>query len=67
VRVHLLPGTQWRYAGGGTTVGQLAVTELVGKPFPEIMRDLVLGPLGMTDSTYEQPLPASRSAAALGE
>jgi CubicO group peptidase (beta-lactamase class C family)/dienelactone hydrolase len=64
VRVNLLPGTQWRYAGGGTTVGQLAVTELVGKPFPEIMRELVLGPLGMSDSTYEQPLPAARSAAA---
>ncbi len=27
------------------------------KPFAEVMRDTVLGPLGMNASTYEQPLP----------
>jgi hypothetical protein len=31
-----------------------------GKPFPEIMNETILGPLRMTASTYEQPLPASR-------
>jgi len=28
------------------------------QPFPELLRDLVLDPLGMAHSTYEQPLPA---------
>jgi dienelactone hydrolase/CubicO group peptidase (beta-lactamase class C family) len=64
VRVNLVPGTQVRYAGGGTTVAQLAVTELLGKPFAQIMGETVLVPLGMADSTYEQPLPASRTSAA---
>jgi CubicO group peptidase (beta-lactamase class C family) len=64
VRVNLVPGTQFRYAGGGTTVAQLAVTEQLGKPFPHLMADAVLLPLGMADSTYEQPLPASHAGAA---
>jgi len=36
------------------------------KPFPQIMQETVLTPLGMTHSTYEQPLPpalAPKSAA----
>jgi len=62
--VNILPGVQFRYAGGGTTVAQQLVTDVVGKPFPRIMRELVLDPLGMKDSTYEQPLPPDRAAAA---
>ncbi len=27
--------------------------------FPHLMSETVLGPLGMTNSTYEQPLPES--------
>jgi CubicO group peptidase (beta-lactamase class C family) len=67
VRVNLIPGTQFRYAGGGTTVAQQAVMDVLGLPFAEIMRTLVLDPLGMHASTYEQPLPeARRQAAATG-
>lgn len=57
VRVDLEPGTKFRYSGGGTTVMQLALTETLRKPFPEIVKETVLGPVGMKDSTYEQPLP----------
>jgi len=64
VRVNVLPGTEWRYSGGGITVGQLALTDLLRQPFPALMQELVLGPLGMADSTYEQPLPPARAAAA---
>ena len=38
---------------------QLALTELTGQPFAEFMRDTVLGPLGMADSSYEQPPTAA--------
>ena len=62
VRVDTTPGALWRYAGGGTTVQQLVLTDRTGEPFPVLMNRLVLSPIGMTRSTYEQPLPESRWA-----
>jgi CubicO group peptidase (beta-lactamase class C family) len=41
---------------------QLLMTDVTGEAFPALMRRLVLDPLGMTASTYEQPLPAARAA-----
>jgi CubicO group peptidase (beta-lactamase class C family) len=61
VFVDLIPSLQFRYSGGGTTIAQLAITDIIGRPFPELMRELVLAPLGMEDSGYEQP-PLSRLA-----
>ena len=61
VEVNILPGTQFRYSGGGTTVAQQALVDLLKKPFPQIMDELVFQPLGMIDSTYEQPLPKRRA------
>ncbi|MGH7471284.1 MAG: serine hydrolase [Longimicrobiales bacterium] len=61
VRVDVEPGTIWRYAGGGTTVMQLLLTDVTGKAFPQLMRERVLERAGMTASTYEQPLPAERA------
>lgn len=58
VRVDLDPGTRYRYSGGGYTIAQLAMTDVTGQPFPALMQKLVLGPLQMKESTYEQPLPA---------
>jgi hypothetical protein len=60
VRVNALPGLQFRYSGGGTSIVQQALMDVTGLPFPELMRELVLGPLGMEHSTYEQPLPQAR-------
>ena len=62
VRVNLVPGTTWRYSGGGYTVMQLLTSDLTGKSFPDYMRENVLLPLGMTNSTYAQPLPADWAA-----
>lgn len=56
------PYQAYKYSGGGVTIMQLALTDLTGKPFAEIMRSLVLDPLGMKDSSYEQPLPAERAS-----
>lgn len=64
VVVDLLPGTQFRYSGGGTTIAQQAVVDVTGKPFPELMRALVLDPLGMEDSSFAQPLPPALAARA---
>lgn len=57
IRVDTLPGLQYRYSGGGYCVLRQLLCEVTGKPFPALMRELVLDPLGMHESTYEQPLP----------
>jgi CubicO group peptidase (beta-lactamase class C family) len=64
VFVNILPGSQLRYSGGGTTAAQQLVVDVLGRPFPKIMQELVLGPLGMKRSTYEQPLPDDRASSA---
>ena len=60
IRVDTTPGAIWRYSGGGYTVVQLLVADVVGESFPQVLQDRVLEPFGMTLSTYEQPLPESR-------
>jgi len=69
VRVDTTPGAIVRYSGGGTTIEQLVMTDVTGEPFPALMKRLVLDPIGMRESTFEQPLPAARAqqaAAAYG-
>ena len=56
VRVDLLPGSRWRYSGGGFTVMQQLVVDVTRKPYPEFMKEVVLAPLGMESSSFEQPL-----------
>lgn len=58
VRVFKEPGESWMYSGGGYTIMQLMITDTEGASFPETMQANVLNPLGMTRSTYENPLPA---------
>jgi CubicO group peptidase (beta-lactamase class C family) len=57
IRVDVVPGTVWRYSNEGYAVLQTLMSDVTGKAFPEIMKELVLRPAGMTQSTYEQPLP----------
>ncbi len=56
------PFQAYKYSGGGVTLMQLALTDLTGKPFAQMMREMVLDPLAMRDSSYEQPQPADRAA-----
>ena len=54
------PLTSYKYSGGGVTLAQLLMTDVLKRPFPEILRDTVLAPIGMTSSAYEQPLSPER-------
>jgi CubicO group peptidase (beta-lactamase class C family) len=64
IRVDVVPGSRWRYSGGGFVILQTLVSDVTGKPFPEIMSETVLGPAGMNHSTFEEPLPKVRAAEA---
>ena len=57
VTVFRKPGERWKYSGGGYTIMQLIITDLEQREFPAIMQEHVLAPLGMTSSTYANPLP----------
>ncbi|HEY6293815.1 MAG TPA: serine hydrolase [Terriglobia bacterium] len=56
IRVDTVPGVKWRYSGGGYTVMQQMLIDVLGEPFPEIMRRTVLNNFGMKESAYSQPL-----------
>jgi CubicO group peptidase (beta-lactamase class C family) len=60
IRVDQAPGRAFRYSGGGYEIVQQILLDVEGKTFPELMRELVLSPIGMYDSTFEQPLPADQ-------
>lgn len=60
VRVDTTPGAIYRYSGGGYTVMQVMLADVTGRPFAQLMEERVLDPMGMTLSTYEQPLPQRR-------
>ncbi|MGA2577897.1 MAG: serine hydrolase [Bryobacteraceae bacterium] len=40
------PYQAYKYSGGGVTIMQLALVDLIGRPFAEFMRSTVLEPLG---------------------
>jgi len=64
VRVTREPLTSFKYSGGGLTLVQLLLTDVLKRPFPDLMRDTVLTPLAMTHSAYEQPLAAEHDTTA---
>ena len=59
VVVDTLPGSHFRYSGGGSTVFQIAMEDVTHKSFTQLMDELVLKPAGMDRSTFAQPLPES--------
>lgn len=64
VRVDYVPRSQWRYSGGGHAVLQQLMSDAGGKPFAGLMHELVLAPLGMGHSSFEQTLPAALASTA---
>lgn len=59
--VDKLPGIPFRYAGGGYCVMQQMLIDTKGKDFPTIIKENVLLPLDMKNSTFSQPLPENQA------
>jgi len=62
IRADTTPGSIWRYSGGGFTIMQQMINDVTGMPFPRFMEQTVLGPIGMMNSSFEQPQPPQRAA-----
>jgi len=56
IYVNKVPEESFRYSGGGYTIMQQMMVDVENKAFPLLMDELVLEPLGMSNSTYDQPL-----------
>jgi CubicO group peptidase (beta-lactamase class C family) len=64
IRLEAAPGSREKYSGGGYAVIQQLLLDVSHQPFPELMHDTVLAPIGMSSSTYEQPLPVDLQSSA---
>jgi len=56
ILIDTIPGSIWRYSGGGYTVMQKMVEDISRLPLDVYMLKNILQPIGMENSTYEQPL-----------
>ncbi len=57
IRVGIAPGSRFAYSGGGYCLMEQLLEDVSGKPFPTLAHELVLKPLEMDGSTFEQDLP----------
>ncbi len=57
VIVDTIPGSLWRYSGGGYTVMEKVVEDITDLPLDTYLEENILDPLDMSQSTYTQPLP----------
>lgn len=59
IRLEATPGSRMRYSGGGVTVEQQVLQDVHRSDFETIARRLVFAPIGMSRSTFTNPLPAN--------
>jgi CubicO group peptidase (beta-lactamase class C family) len=58
VVVNSEPNKEFRYSGGGSIIAQMALMDVSKKSFSELTQELIFDKLGMSNSTFEQPIPA---------
>lgn len=66
VRSAFEPGLKFQYSGGGTTISQLLLEDVTGKPYDVYMWENVLKPMGMLNSSYTQPVKKKPTILATG-
>ena len=59
VKVEAQPGSRYAYSGGGYEIVEALTEGAAGKPFADVARDEVFGPLGLSHSAFGARPPAS--------
>jgi len=62
VTIEFVPGTKFRYAGGNYAIVQQILVDVTGEQFPDLMQELVLRPLHMVHSTFQESIPQNLHA-----
>ncbi|WP_347924387.1 serine hydrolase domain-containing protein [Pontimicrobium sp. SW4] len=57
-----IPGSLWRYSGGGYTIMEKIVEDVSGLSLEDYMSKNILPQMDMTNSTYSQPLEESMNS-----
>jgi CubicO group peptidase (beta-lactamase class C family) len=52
------PGSVYRYSGGSYEVAEALMVDTMGTSFPDVMKEVVLDPAGMSRSSFATTLPA---------
>ncbi len=58
VIVNSEPGKEFRYSGGGSLIAQLVLMDVSQKSFSDLAQVTLFDKLGMSNTSFEQPLPA---------
>ncbi|WP_077923983.1 serine hydrolase [Spirosoma sp. 209] len=66
VVVNSEPGKEFRYSGGGYLVVQMALMDVMKQDFATLTETLLFKPLGLTRTTFAQPLPPALAPYASG-
>lgn len=61
VIVKKTPGQEWRYSGGGYLLLQMLIEDITGQSFESYMKDSILLPMGMSNSTFSQPINSNHN------
>ncbi|MGE8434318.1 serine hydrolase [Chryseobacterium joostei] len=56
------PGLKFQYSGGGTVITQLILENVTGEKYEDYMMKNVLTPLGMNESSFNQPPQEDKSS-----
>ena len=59
---HWRPGTETSYSNFGTVLAGYIVERVSGEPFPDYVENHIFAPLGMTSTTFREPLPTALDA-----
>lgn len=57
VVVNSKPGKEFRYSGGGSMIAQMAIMDVAQQDFATFCDQTIFKPLGLKNTTFEQPLP----------
>ena len=57
VVVNSAPNKEFRYSGGGSMIAQMVLMDVSKKSFGNLTQQVLFDKIGMTNSTFEQPVP----------